>query len=117
MEKIAAFDIDGTLAEGPFSPDKIESLRARPEVVKTLRLLLKAGYRISVVTARPDRFREATERWLRGNAIPYHYLTMRRSGDNRPDAVLRAEQSRGTSILFDDKPENCSRSLVKCVRV
>lgn len=114
---VVSFDIDGTLAEGPFDKGGIEAMAVRRGLVRTLRLLYKAGYRIRVVTARPDMYREATVRWLRRHAVPYHELRMRAGGDDRPDPELRAEQAAGSVVLFDDKPDNCARFAGRCVRV
>lgn len=69
------------------------------------------------MTARPDRYREQTLAWLRRNAVPYHELRMREGGDNRPDPELRAEQAKGSVVLFDDKPDNCDRFRGRCVKV
>ena len=112
-----SFDIDGTLAEGPFRPEDILAMGTRSHIIHVLRLLYKAGYRVRVVTARPDRYKEQTLAWLRRNAIPYHELRMRVDGDNRPDPDLRAEQAKGSVVLFDDKPDNCDRFGGRCVRV
>lgn len=112
-----SFDIDGTLAEGPFDKGDVEGMAARAVPIRVLRLLHRAGYQIRVVTARPDIYKEATIRWLRRNAVPYHELRMRSSGDNRPDPELRAEQAAGSVVLFDDRPDNCDRFAGRCVRV
>ena len=73
--------------------------------------------KIMIVTARPERYRAETEAWLRRHAIVHDILRMRKRGDNRPDSALRAEQSSGASVLFDDKPDNCSRVSAPCVLV
>ena len=112
-----SFDIDGTLAEGPFDKGGVEEMAVRAVPIRVLRLLHRAGYLIRVVTARPDRYKEQTLAWLRRNAIPYHELRMRAGGDNRPDPDLRAEQAEGSVVLFDDKPDNCARFGGRCVRV
>lgn len=112
-----AFDIDGTLAEGPFEPGNVRGMSPRSGTIRTLRGLSKAGIKIIVVTARPETYREDTEWWLRRHAIPYHTLRMRSIRDNRPDPALRAEQAADASVLFDDKPENCARFAGRCVRV
>ena len=114
---VVSFDIDGTLAEGPFDKGGIEAMVVRAVPVRVLRLLYRTGYRIRVVTARPDIYREATVRWLRRHAIPYHELRMREDGDNRPDPELRAEQAEGSVVLFDDRQDNCDRFAGRCVRV
>lgn len=112
-----AFDIDGTLAEGPFEPGNVRGMRPRSGTIRTLRGLSKAGIKIIVVTARPEAYRLDTEWWLRRHAIPYHTLRMRGQGDNRSDPALRAEQASEALVLFDDKPENCARFAGRCVKV
>lgn len=114
---VVAFDVDGTLAQGPFVPERIRDLEPRPHVIRTLRGLSRAGTKIIVVTARPENFRADTEWWLRRHAIPYHTLRMRGQEDNRPDPELRAEQAADASVLFDDKPQNCARFAGRCVEV
>ena len=114
---IVSFDIDGTLAEGPFLPESIASMPVRPSILHTLRVLFKAGYKVRIVTARPERYKNQTVAWLRRNAIPYHELRMREDGDNRSDPDLRAEQTDGVRIHFDDKPGNCAAVRARCVRV
>ena len=57
-----SFDIDGTLAEGPLDKGRVEDMAVRGNVLRTLRLLHRAGYQIRVVTARPDIYKEATIR-------------------------------------------------------
>jgi ribonucleotide monophosphatase NagD (HAD superfamily) len=114
---VVAFDIDGTLAQGPFLPNNVRQMAPRPEIVGLLRRLRRAGIQIMVVTARPEAYRPDTEWWLRRHAIPYHTLRMRSSGDSRPDPALRAEQASGATVLFDDKPENCAQVAVRCVKV
>ncbi len=112
-----AFDIDGTLAQGPFVPERIRELEPRPHVIRTLKGLSRAGMKIIVVTARPESYREDTEWWLRRHGIPYHTLRMRGSGDNRPDPALRAEQVSDATFLFDDRADNCDQVAARCVRV
>lgn len=114
---VVAFDIDGTLAEGPFEPGNVRGMRPRSGTIRTLRGLSKAGIKIIVVTARPEAYRLDTEWWLRRHAIPYHTLRMREQGDDRPDPELRAEQASEALVLFDDKPDNCARFAGRCVRV
>ena len=114
---IVAFDIDGTLAQGPFVPERIRDLEPRPHVIRTLRGLSRAGMKIIVVTARPEVYREDTEWWLRRHAIPYRILRMRARGDDRPDPALRAEQVADATFLFDDRADNCAQAGIRCVRV
>ncbi len=112
-----SFDIDETLAEGPFDKERVEGMAAKGVLIRVLRALYRAGYRIRVVTARPEMYRDPTLRWLRRHAVPYHELRMRADGDDRPDSELRAEQAAGSVVLFDDKPDNCARFTGRCVKV
>lgn len=114
---VVAFDIDGTLAQGPFVPERIRELEPRPHVIRTLKGLSKAGMKIMVVTARPEAYRLDTKWWLRRHEIPYHTLQMRAKGDDRPDPALRAEQAAGVTVLFDDRADNCDQVSTRCVRV
>lgn len=114
---LVAFDIDGTLAQAPFLPNNVRGMAPRPEIIRLLRTLRRAGIQIMVVTARPEAYRPDTEWWLRRHAIPYSILRMREREDNRPDPALRAEQVSGAAVLFDDKPDNCAQVAARCVRV
>ncbi len=108
--RAVSFDIDGTLSLGgkPNSP-----------LIKLLRSLNKLGYKVLIVTARPEREKERTVRWLRENAIPYNLLRMRPNDDNSPDEDLRVRQVAGSMLHFDDKPKNCDKvsASIPCVRV
>lgn len=114
---VVAFDIDGTLTKSPFDPNRLRLAEPNRPLIRTLRMLRRAGTKIIVVTARPEQYKADTIAWLRGQAIPYDRLVMRRAGDNRDDPALRAEQVRGSVLLFDDKEENCARAGIPCVRV
>lgn len=114
---IVAFDIDGTLTASAFDPERLKDAEPNPIAIRTLRMLRRAGMKIMIVTARPERYKADTVSWLRANAIIYDQLLMRQSGDNRPDPILRAEQTKGSVLLFDDKQSNCARSPIPCVRV
>jgi uncharacterized HAD superfamily protein len=105
-----SFDIDGTLSLGG-KPN-------RP-LISLLRKLNKIGYKIFIVTARPEREKERTVKWLRENAIPYDTLRMRPNSDNSPDEDLRVKQVVGSMLHFDDKPRNCDKvsASIPCVRV
>lgn len=112
-----AFDIDGTLTSSPFDPNRLRSAKPNLKLIRTLKMLRRAGTKIILVTARPEQYRDDTTSWLEMQGISYDSLRMRRRGDNRPDHVLRAEQVEGASVLFDDKAENCGEAPIRCVRV
>lgn len=60
-----------------------------------------------VWTGRPERYREATERWLQRHAIPYHRLRMAADGDGRASVDIKLEWARalpyGPTLVFDDR--------------
>lgn len=108
---IYIFDIDGTLAdvthrvhhlEGE-KPDWEAFYKAAPDdppkidVLEIYCTLVDMGYKILLMTGRPDRYRQETEGWLEAN-LPlvngessYYTLFMRPEGDGRPDHVLKEE--------------------------
>src|SRR3569832_126953 len=50
---------------------------------------LAPDYDVVIVTGRPEKFRRNTESWLRKHNIPFSRILMRRSGDHRPDYVVK----------------------------
>ena len=47
--------------------------------------------RIILLSGRPDDCREPTKQFLKKNKIPYDELFMRKSGDQRKDAIIKRE--------------------------
>jgi len=98
-------DIDGTLAD---PSHRLRWIERRPknwpaffdamvddapiaEMIAVVRALAHAEHRILLVTGRPDSHREVTQSWLRRFEIPWRELAMRRTGDRRPDDVVKPE--------------------------
>ena len=52
-------------------------------------------YSIVIFSGRSDEHRATVEAWLREHGIPFDLLVMRKSGDNRNDAIVKSE-------LFDE---------------
>ena len=120
----ALFDIDGTLADVSHRRHFVES---RPknwkafysrmsddttnrQIALIAHALKRAGYRIVLVTGRPDEYETTTRIWLKRRFIIYDDLFMRKAGDNRPDEIIKAEllnkiQEAGYVIdmVFDDR--------------
>lgn len=46
---------------------------------------------IIVVSGRTDDCKDVTEKWLQDNRIPYDEIHMRKTGDNRNDAIVKEE--------------------------
>lgn len=69
---------------------------------------------IILVSGRDETAREATERWLTNNAIPYKALYMRATGDTRKDAIVKEEiyhmyiePEYAVLGVFDDRNQTC----------
>jgi len=115
--KCVIFDIDGTLADvnhrlhylddssldrnqqwNAFFGDQHLDTPIEPIVWLNQRLMKASCYgsaddhfKILVVSARPDDYKNVTRTWLYDNAVEYHDLYMRKSSDTRPDAIVKAE--------------------------
>lgn len=74
--------------------------------IKVAQAMADAGHRVEVWSGRSDECREATERWLALNLVPYDALIMRTAGDTRPDDIVKQEFLRGggtPDLIFDDR--------------
>lgn len=69
-----------------------------------------AGFRIALVSGRPDDYEETIKKWLLQYDVQYDLLYLRRGGDRRPDTIVKREILRRyfekKDILFvvDDRP-------------
>lgn len=59
------------------------------EVVEVLRSLHEASFSILLVTGREEKYREATEEWLKLHDIPYDRLEMRPLYSRADDTVIK----------------------------
>ena len=93
-------DIDGTLAirgeRDPHDFARCGEDEPRAKLVKILHALgdqsgRRVGYFIIVLTGRQEKFRRITELWLALHRIPSDVLLMRKTGDERPDDVVKEE--------------------------
>lgn len=89
-------DLDGTVAvlgrRSPYDMTRVGEDSPNHAVIETIRALHQAGYRIVYCSGRSDDAREATEAWLAMNVgVDHDGLYLRRRGDGRPDAVVKAE--------------------------
>jgi predicted kinase len=113
------FDIDGTVAEkgdrNPFDESKVSQDKAIWDVVDTAITLHSAGDRIVFVSGRTDGCEEDTREWIE-NIFQFetwdYDLFMRKSGDVRPDYVVKAEiydekviPNWNIKMVFDDRDQ------------
>jgi predicted kinase len=61
------------------------------EVVKQLIDLTYPDYPVVIVTGRPEKYREVTEKWLKKNNIRHDAIYMRKDNDRRPDTIIKQE--------------------------
>ena len=91
------FDVDGTLTNGPKDRSPYEwSKVGQDEVNVSIRSLAQLHHfdgnnTIIIVSGRDAVCRPETEKWLKDNNIPYHFLFMRNENDNRPDDIVKEE--------------------------
>ena len=105
------FDIDGTLAHmgerrGPYDEHLVGGDEVDATMARLLRVVRSGDPHTSIVvlSGRTEGCREATERWLRMNYLPFDELHMRQVGDQRKDSVVKAE-------LFDREVRNRYHAL------
>lgn len=90
------FDLDGTLAcMGDRSPYDGKACGA-DSVNKSIRALLKVikntgDFKVGIFSGRSEEAMYETREWLKDNHIDWSFLAMRRSGDNRKDAIIKKE--------------------------
>ena len=96
------FDIDGTLSDPSqrlhFLENKdwdsfYEHCDEDPVISHVSFLAQELGkeHRIFILTGRPEKVREKTQKWLMEHYIPYDRLLMRKDGDYRPDYEIKSE--------------------------
>ena len=102
---IYIFDIDGTLAD---LSHRLHFIQKEPKdwdgffeacdddkpidpVMNLLLSLREAGDTVLLLTGRSDSVRDKTHTWLRNHLIGYDGMYMRKSGDHRPDHIVKPE--------------------------
>jgi hypothetical protein len=89
-------DIDGTVAvmagRSPYDESRVSEDTPNEPVIRVVRALHAAGYRIVFCSGRTDACREDTAAWLAAHVgVPYEALHMRVAGDQRKDSIVKAE--------------------------
>lgn len=120
----AIFDLDGTLCDIGHrlhhvrkDPkdwkaffEGIPDDKVREDVLRLLKWEWEEGRQIVLVSARPEDYREQTERWLKREGIEHGPLIMRESGDKRPDTEVKADifdkylKHLDIVRVYDDRP-------------
>jgi FMN phosphatase YigB (HAD superfamily) len=104
-QQLVLVDMDGTLAD---VSHRVHHVRGRGrknwgafframvhdpphEVIADWVRNLKPEYTVVILSGRPSEYARHTVEWLRQYEIPFDHLLMRRSGDHRPDHVVKKE--------------------------
>jgi phosphoglycolate phosphatase-like HAD superfamily hydrolase len=123
---IAVVDIDGVLADARHRQHHVQVypknwdafFRAAPydeplpEGFAVVRELA-SRYEIVYLSGRPERIREATQRWLTKHDAPGGRLVLRKDHDRRPARVMKLAALRKLAkqheiaVVVDDEPEVC----------
>ena len=120
---VAVIDIDGVVADvrhrlhlverKPKQWDAFFAAAADdPPLAEGVELVraLAADHDVLWLTGRPERTRDATERWLAAQGLPTGPLRMRRERDFRPARVAKREElrrlrrDREVALVVDDDP-------------
>lgn len=125
------FDIDGTLAKmngrSPYDYTKVNTDIPNHNIAMIARLLSQSMLPVIIVSGREDYCRKETEEWLTNNFIPFNKLFMRKTGDDRNDAIIKREiyerelkDNYNILAVFDDRNRvvDMWRSLgITCLQV
>lgn len=94
LPSIIVCDIDGTLAHmdgrSPYDYKAVDTDKPDEDVINILRDT-QAADRVIVFSGRTDNCRKATEKWLDDNSVWWSELFMRKTGDVRPDYIVKRE--------------------------
>ena len=127
MKDIVCIDIDGTLSDHSHRKEFVETKPKNWEKFfegmdkdplnkwcwELMTAMSSAGFKIILLTGRPDKYREVTEKWLEEYDVPYDKLIMRKEGDHRDDTIVKKELIEENflkgQILFvvDDRSRVC----------
>src|SRR3990167_11253968 len=138
--KIAIVDIDGTLANMKHRKHFLDTHpkdyqnfygcvrhdTPHPRVINAVQHLHQTGHTIIILSGRPAHMSGTpdinvgflTDEWLNKHNVPNDHLFMRRSGDYRPDNVVKAElfsllenkagmKREAVKIVLDDRERVC----------
>jgi predicted kinase len=116
-------DVDGTAAthkdkqgkflRNPYDESKVLLDEVNETVAEWVRGIYP-HYNVCIVSGRHDKCGDDTCEWFEGHAIPFDHIIMRRTGDNRPDYIVKAEileelaaviGMENIAFVLDDRPQ------------
>lgn len=89
-------DVDGTIAShhgvrDVFDFTKVYNDNPHEDIIRLVQLESSTGTKIIIMSGREDSCKEDTVRWLEKHEVPFDAVFMRKSGDKRPDWVIKDE--------------------------
>ncbi|WP_440121585.1 phosphatase domain-containing protein [Tenacibaculum sp. Ill] len=95
LPKAIICDLDGTLSlihnRSPFDGSRCEQDLPNVPIVNLVKNYQQLGYKILLLSGREAKYQPETESWLKKHEIAYDALWMRKSRDNRKDAIIKEE--------------------------
>ncbi|MBE0489379.1 MAG: phosphoribosyltransferase [Halomonas sp.] len=116
----SCLELEGVLCVAP-SEEELQEESKYNEFLSTARPLVLPTYKIqTILTSRPERYREQTETWLNKNNIEFEHLVMNEavtSGEERPHecyAIYKADRYRASaSKLLIENSEEVARRMAE----
>lgn len=95
------------------------------ETIDLIRALEMHGHKIIGLTARPEKWRSQTNKWLMRNDVPIHHLLMRPDEDHRGSPAVKLDLLTAfclgdlstVSLLLDNRSDVASIFVENCVTV
>lgn len=89
-------DVDGTIAShhgvrDVFDFTKVYNDNPHEDIIRLVQLEASTGTKIIIMSGREDSCKEDTIRWLEKHEVPFDKVFMRKSGDKRPDWIIKDE--------------------------
>ena len=117
MKSVIVFDIDGTLTAERYTAKNILKVKENPPLMG-MALALQEKYPLIISTARPEKYREQTEKWLAKHNLKPEALYMREEGrDYVADQMIKfghlqdIRKNHGEPVLWADDNDANIRML------
>ena len=94
LPKAIMCDLDGTLAilnRNPYDASLCEQDELNVPIANIVKTYKQLGHDILLLSGREDQHLPQTERWLAKHNIPYDLIILRKTGDQRKDAIIKEE--------------------------
>ena len=106
----AEMDKDGLIASVAYLLNKVQLTNDKAAIVST-QFKFQNTLEILLVTGRPDNYKSVTLDWLQTHRLRFTDIYMRKTGDHRPDHVIKdeirqeIEKTYDIRLVIDDRPK------------